>query len=94
MGVRQARRNAVAGLRRGLQVRSGAVVLQTLTITAGQTYGTRYGGGGLRAVSSSPTLKNLVFSGNFSNNDGGGMYCEFGNLSLIVSNSFQIQNFI
>jgi uncharacterized repeat protein (TIGR01451 family) len=58
-----------------------STVLDGFIITAGQADGGR-DGGGLHAISASPTLNNLVFSGNLSGDDGGGMYCRYGDLSL------------
>ena len=54
-------------------------VLDGFTITAGYAIGTQqecYGGGMLNTNGSSPTLHDLVFTGNYAFGNGGGMYNE------------------
>jgi len=53
---------------------NSSAVLDGFTITAGRANGlNQYYGGGMENLSSSPTLSNLNFSGNWADHNGGGM---------------------
>ncbi len=61
-------------------------ILDGFIITAGRAWRTGVieepNGGGMLAVNGSPTLANLIFSGNYAVDDGGGLYSDGGNPAL------------
>ncbi|GIW42710.1 MAG: hypothetical protein KatS3mg076_3287 [Candidatus Binatia bacterium] len=72
---------------------SGSAVLDGFTITAGLANGSvapcqEICGGGLFNESGSPTLSNLVFSGNFAQNAGGGMLNSGGSTPTLTRVTF------